>query len=291
MMPVTARALRGLVRLLPRGRYALLASGAARRGRFVAQLPADLGAARFQCDLGDEIAREACMTGYYEPPVTRMFEAHVPAGGVVVDAGANWGYFSLLAAGLVGPSGRVIAIEPDPRQSAALDANCALNPALPIAALRAAASNAPGTMTLSGYEDAASNRGVSRVGAAAAAGPRFDVETVTIDAITDGHAAVDLVKIDVEGAEDLVLGGMRLGLAARRYRVIVLELHPGLLKARGVDPASVVALLTDAGYRGATIDLSPASYRRALRGAQTASLLQPLDAWQAVGWPHLLWVC
>ena len=103
---------------------------------------------------------------------------------------------------------------------------------------------------------------------------------------------VDLVKIDVEGAEDLVLHGMQAGLAGRRYRAILLELHPGLLQARGVDPESCVRLLRDRGYRGWTIDASPAAYRRAIDPqAPIEPLLRPLDEWRGSAWPHLLWLC
>lgn len=290
-VPVPARAFRTLVRLLPRGRYALLASRAARRGRFVATLAPDLGSTRFHCDLADDIAREACMTGYYELPVSRVFQSRVHAGGVVVDAGANWGYFTLLAAHAAGAAGRVIALEPDPRVFAALEANLSLNPSAAVTALRQAASDAPGRTTLTGYHEGESNRGLSRLDAAQSHGPRFEVETTTIDAITASYPSVDLVKIDVEGAEDLVLAGMRKGLEERRYRAIVLELHPGLLKGRGVDPASVLGALGAHGYRGATIDLSSAAYRRAARGAAIESFLGPEAAWRETEWPHQLWVC
>ena len=56
--------------------------------------------------MADQISREVCLTGLYEPPVTRVVQHHLRPGGTAVDLGANWGYFSLLAAASVGPTGR-----------------------------------------------------------------------------------------------------------------------------------------------------------------------------------------
>ncbi len=126
---------------------------------------------------------------------------------------------------------------------------------------------------------------------AADAASTFAVPFIALDEIA-GTAPVDMVKIDVEGAEDLVLAGMRDGLSGRRYRAILLELHPALLQARGVDPMTCVRLLLDHGYSGWTIDGSPRAYRRALAPSSSPeALLQPLDDWRNSPWPHLLWLC
>ena len=293
--PWRIRSLRAVLRRLPRGRYRLLAALAPSRGRLVARLAPELGGARFACDLSDALSREVCFTGLYEPPVTRVFQRHVPRGGTVIDAGANWGYFSLIAAALSGADGRVIALEPDPRQFEALSHNLSLNGFANVEPLQAAAAATAGELTLAGYDDGAANRGVSRVIGAAdrdESSRRFTVPSLTIDAVTAAFATVDLVKIDVEGAEDLVLQGMQEGLASRRYRAILLELHPGLLRARGVDPESCVRLLRDRGYRGWTIDASAAAYRRAIDPASNVEgLLRPLAKWRTAAWPHLLWLC
>jgi FkbM family methyltransferase len=202
----------------------------------------------------------------------------------------------LIAAALCGPGGKVMALEPDPRHYAALTGNLALNGFDRVQALSAAASATSGTETLVGYEDDAANRGVSRISDPGSDltnhGGCYEVPSLAIDTITAASPVVDLVKIDVEGAEDRVLQGMREGLAARRYRAILLELHPGLLRARGVDPASCLRLLSEYGYRGWTIDASPSAYRRAIDPATPVeSILRPLEEWQGEAWPHLLWRC
>ena len=289
------RALRQLLRRVPRGRYRLLDLLAPASGQVVAALAQDLGGARFDADLSDALSREVCFTGIYEPPVTRVFQRHLRRGGTAIDVGANWGYFTLIAAAACGSAGAVTALEPDPRHVAMLTGNIARNRLANVRALHAAASAAEGTVTLVGYDDEEANRGVSRVtadGEATGTGRHFEVRAVTVDGLTGGLPAIDLVKIDVEGAEDLVLQGMQAGLAAQRYRAILLELHPALLRNRGVDPDACVGRLLGAGYRGWTIDTSPAAYRVAIDPAiPLESLLRPLEEWRRSAWPHLLWLC
>jgi FkbM family methyltransferase len=291
--PWRLRALRSFLRRVPRGRYRLMSSLGPRRGRFVGRLARDLGGAKFVCDMADSISREVCLSGMYEPPVTRIFQQHLSFGGTVVDAGANWGYFSLLSAPFVGPSGTVMAIEPDPRQFDALSRNVALNAFAQIAPLRVAVAAQQGQATLLGYGDDEDNRGVSRIADAGTAAQHFEVPCMTLDALTAAPSArqVDLVKIDVEGSEWDVLSGMRDGLASRRYAAIVLELHPALLRARRADASACVRLLQDHGYRGWTIDLSPAAYRKAMSPSLApGALLLPLERWDESDWPHLLWL-
>jgi FkbM family methyltransferase len=261
-----------------------------RRGRFVARLAENAGGARFLCDLSDLIAHEAYFTGLYEPPVTRIVQQHLTPGAVFVDVGANWGYFTLVAAAAVGAHGRVVAIEPDPRMFESLAENVRLGGFDRVTPIAAAAASAVGRGRLTGFDPGSLNRGVSRLGDEAGGGPLFDIDCVTIDGLTGGLPCVDLVKIDVEGSEDLVLDGMRDGLASGRYRAIVLELHPVRLHARGRDPNACLARLSDAGYAGQTIDVSPSTYRRARDPrAPIDALLRPLDRWRDSVWPHLLW--
>lgn len=250
-----------------------------------------MGGARFVCDLGDAIAREVWLTGYYEPPVTRAIWQLLRPGGTLVDAGANWGYFSLLGAACVGGEGRVLALEPDPRHFDRLQFNASMNGFANVTALPVAAGAQEGVAVLTGYADGADNRGVSRIVERAEGTHRYEVRCSTIDALTSSSARVDVVKIDVEGAEADVLAGMRAGLASARYAAVVLELHPDLLRARGVDPRECIGPLAAHGYRGWAIDLSPRAYRDATSThAPLERVLRPVDTWHDTPWPHLLWL-
>ena len=276
---------------MPRGRYAVLSRWRTRAAPFAGRLAHEMGGAQFVCDLGDAIAREVCLTGYYEPPVTRTVQHLLRPGGMLVDAGANWGYFSLLGAARVGSRGRVLALEPDPRHFERLQCNVSMNAFANVTALAVAAGAQEGVAVLTGYADGADNRGVSRIVDSAEGTHRYEVRCSTIDALTSSSARVDLIKIDVEGAELDVLAGMRAGLASGRYAAVVLELHPDLLRARGVDPLACIGSLTAHGYRGWAIDLSPRAYRGATSThTPLERVLRSVDTWRDTPWPHLLWL-
>ena len=244
-----------VIRRLPAGRFRAAALVAKRSAApFVAQMAREHGGARFWCDLDDDIARDVCLVGNYEPQVSRVVTRLLSPGMTIVDAGANWGYFTLLAASRVGRTGRVMAFEPDPRVFALLERNLALNPFPHVVALPMAAGRAAGTLTLEGYEPDAHNRGISRVreNDAPASPTSFTVHAARMDDVLRerGVDGVDFIKIDVEGAEDAVLEGMRDGLAAGRYRRVLLELHPALLAERGPDAGRLLRDLPCVGLRG-----------------------------------------
>jgi FkbM family methyltransferase len=211
-----------------------------------------------------------------------------------VDVGANWGYFTLLAAGLVGPRGRVLSLEPDPRLYARLTANLQRNDLGHVTACPVAAADQAGTLRLAGFDEQAGNWGLSRLTEQPAA-TTFAVRSCPVDALLDelGIGEVELLKMDIEGAEDLALRGMRAGLDRQRYRRILLEVHPTLLADRGLGVAAVLEPLQAAGYRAWRIDHSAEATRRAAyaRTLDPATFLCPLEGAEALGdsWPHLLW--
>ena len=304
------------VRALPFGRYrATNFLGRLGRKPFVARLPADLGAATFYCDLRDTISREACFTGRYEPQETVLATRILEPGMTVLDVGANWGYFTLVCAHLIGTTGRLVALEPHPRLASILRDNVRANDLSQVRVLEVGAAATTGVASFIDYPKDGGNLGLSRM-AEAAERADFSGVTVALDDLLDqmvkaGNApivraeneplafgVVDLVKIDVEGTESEVLAGMARGLAARRYRYVLLECHPDALARRGESLKSCVEPLATAGYAGWLIDHSPSAHRRSAAGkADVRDLLAP---WPSpvkerpstadTRWPHMLWV-
>jgi FkbM family methyltransferase len=282
------------IQTLPFGRYHLANALARFAGTpFLARLPPDLGGSSFVCDLHDSISREVCFTGRYEPQETQIALRLLGPGMVVADVGANWGYFTLVCAHLVGGTGRVIALEPHPRLASILAENVASNALSQVEVHRVAAGAASESKGFVGFDELGGNWGVSRAAHGSEVAD-FESQAVALDALLDDRHAgrIDLVKIDIEGAEADALRGMAAGLARHRYRYVLVECHPVELQRMGVSLEQCLAPLRRAGYRGWQIDHSAAMHRRAAGGSvPTAELLAPIDerVLAADPWPHLLW--
>src|SRR5262245_6668785 len=82
---------------------------------------------RFWIDTATLIRREINEPGVFEPQMIAKLVRWLAPGDVFVDLGANEGYFTVLGAKLVGPSGRVIAIEPQDRLAGVIEENLRLN--------------------------------------------------------------------------------------------------------------------------------------------------------------------
>jgi FkbM family methyltransferase len=262
---------------------------------FMSRTPAMLGELAFQVDWDDRIARDVCLMGVYEPQETALLRTLLRPGMTCVDVGANWGYFTLLAAHLTGVQGTVLALEPDPRLFPTLRQNVDANGLEQVEVLQLAASDTSESRWLEGHDRRDGNRGTSHLVHAARRGvSSFRVETSTIDALLDARnlRTVDLLKMDIEGGEALALRGMRDGLAAQRYTRILLELHPTMLGEHDSSVGEIVSLMLDAGYRGWWIDHSDHAVRRAsyARRVRLSEYLRPIDATAPTdAWPHTLW--
>lgn len=139
-------------------------------------------------------------------------------GDWALDIGANVGHYTMRMAELVGPSGRVIALEPVPDTFALLAANARLFAHANVSLLNVAVSDRIGvaSMQIPRFASGLSNYYQAHL----SAGPGLAVLTLSIDALS--LPPVRLVKMDVEGHELPALQGMR-GLLARDHPVLIIE--------------------------------------------------------------------
>ncbi|MBI5305975.1 FkbM family methyltransferase [Candidatus Wolfebacteria bacterium] len=152
--------------------------------------------------------------GTYELEKQKLFEKVVKKGNVVYDIGANVGFYSLLAAEIVGPLGKVFSFEPAPRNVFYLKKHIKINKFNNVVVIEAAVSDKKGEFSFFEYESNASGR-LSEEG-------QLKVASVILDdLLKDGKILPpNVLKIDVEGAEFLVLKGAKNIL--NKYHPIVL---------------------------------------------------------------------
>jgi FkbM family methyltransferase len=164
--------------------------------------------------------------GMYEISGTRFLQAVLRPGMTVVDVGANTGYYTLWASRLVGPLGRVYAFEPVPDLASTLRHNIELNGMRNITVRNEAVSASAGRATLH-VSRAESNTGLSSLVMSEDVGQlseRLQVETIGLDDLASYlDRPIDFIKIDVEGAEELVFRGAARLLAAERAPAFLFE--------------------------------------------------------------------
>jgi len=185
----------------------------------------------------------------YEPATWRAALDQVRPGDAIVEVGAHIGLYTIAFARRVGPAGTVMAFEPEPANLAALRLHLRMNAVEDrVVAVGAAVSDRPG---LIGF---ASGRGSeSRI--ARGHDRSVTVPAVTLDAALEGRR-VDGLKVDVEGAELLVLRGARALLAdpSRRPRWLLVEVHPFAWEAFETTSDLLVAELARHGYDARGLD-------------------------------------
>ncbi|HEV7684546.1 MAG TPA: FkbM family methyltransferase [Pyrinomonadaceae bacterium] len=295
--PAWVRLAAAVIAKLPMGRYRAI-NRICRRPPpvFLMPLPVELGGYSFLCDLRDGISREVCFTGHYEPVVTAIVRETLKPGMTFVDVGANWGYFTLLAAGLVGRSGQVLALEPDPRLVKTLSDNVTRSGLEQVTVLPFAAGAEAGTLTLAGYDEREENFGLSRIIPNGNGSPQtFQVKADSLDNILAAQnvSEIDLLKMDIEGAEGLAIAGLQRSLAQHKVKRLLLELHPAQLVELGGHHQLITNQLQAAGYQGWNIDHSPTAIRRAAyHGVRDlAAWIHPFNpATELDPWTHQLWL-
>jgi FkbM family methyltransferase len=206
------------------------------------------------------ILRFAAAQKSYEPEVYRLLGTVLRPGDTVLDVGAHIGFFTVLAARIVGPGGRVVAFEPEAASHARLLHHVRLNELGNVTLIEQPACERPGEVDFYVHSpgsggnalwDPALFPGASAHGAAARVQRRV-ATTLDAEAKRLGLSLPKLIKIDTEGAEQRVLEGAA-ELLQGAVPFVVCELHEFGLLQLGCSPQSLRGLMAGFGYETFTL--------------------------------------
>jgi FkbM family methyltransferase len=189
------------------------------------------------------ITPHLAMDGYWESWITLALARTVRPGWHCLDIGANHGYYTLVMADAAGPEGRVVPVEPTPRLVELLRQTLDVNGFPHVDVVAKAASDSDGE-TLQLVIPARRSMNASLSAEVGDSDEAVSVESVTIDSITRDWPCVDLIKIDVEGAEEHVWRGMKSTIERNRNLAVILEFNV----ARYSEPRAFVQTLEAAGF-------------------------------------------
>jgi FkbM family methyltransferase len=204
-------------------------------------------------DLSYTLFAGAC----YEPNEFALLDRVLKPGMVFLDGGANEGVYTVFASARVGPTGCVIAVEPSLRELERLKANIKINRAANVIIADVALAERPRSVKLILAEQRHS--GQNTLGAFIYEGvdslEARCVRAVTIDdlILTHGLSRLDIVKLDLEGAEFRALIGARNALRDMRP-LLLIEVSDAALVRQGGSRAALCNLLESAHYVPLTID-------------------------------------
>jgi len=172
---------------------------------------------------------------------------NIKNGNVVVDLGANIGYYTLIFARLVGKEGKVFAFEPEPSNFNLLKKNLEINGYKNVVLVNKAVSNKTRKTRLYIHEESSSGHVIFDT--------RMNRESIEIDSVRlddyfdDYNGKINFVKIDVEGAELGVIKGMSSILQKMDDIKIMTEFFPYALKKCGTEPEEYIRLLEEFDFK------------------------------------------
>ena len=190
--------------------------------------------------------------GVFENTEINLFRKYLKPNLVVVDIGANIGYYTIIAGKHIGPEGQVFAYEPEDRNYSLLKKNIEANGLANTIPIKIGLSKNHSICKL--YLDE-NNKGRHSL-AFKKNKEESTIETDTLDNSLKQHGSpkVDIIKMDIEGAEFLALDGMRETIKRSPYLIIFTEFYPKAIIALGGDPLTYLKKLIEFGFSISVID-------------------------------------
>jgi len=193
------------------------------------------------------VGAEIVSGGCYEPETVTLVERLVQPGMTVLDIGANVGQYTMIASRLVGQRGAVHSFEPEPSNFACLSRGVRLNGRANVRCNQIALADRQGTATLHLASESRNAGAHSLAATHHSTGSVVEVTIGTLDEYAATLAALDVVKLDVEGAELAVLRGGRRSID-RFHPSIVVELSDQNSRPFGYTSDVLAGWLLDRGY-------------------------------------------
>jgi FkbM family methyltransferase len=188
----------------------------------------------------------------FERCETELIRSLLKPGQVFVDVGGNIGYYTLIAASVVGPTGRIFSFEPEPSNFEFLRRNVELNGFTNITLERLALSSRRETTRL--FLNS-TNSGGHHLYDAGEGEESVTVETVRLDDyLSDRQRPVHLVKMDIEGFEPFAFEGMKNVLNTNPGVRLLTEFFPGMITSAGASPADFLFGLKQLGFSLKLVD-------------------------------------
>ena len=201
----------------------------------------------------DAVGGEIYRNGQFEPETVAFVIKHLKEGMTFIDIGANIGQYTLLASKIVGDSGQVVTVEAVPDTFAKLDKNISINNLKNVIGHNVALSDTVGYATFHlghyGNSGASSLKPTINTG-----GHKIKVKLNTLDNILADSNKADIMKIDVEGAEFMVLSGGRRVLEELKPMLILEFSDESLTGEFATSTADLISLLNKLNYAVFTIE-------------------------------------
>jgi len=201
----------------------------------------------------DPVLSSAVAFGIYENYERQVFRQFCREGATVVDVGANIGLYTVIAAARVGKAGKVISIEPHPESFHFLRQTVEANGLSQVRGFNVAAGDSAKTVSLFVTDE---NKADSRIYDQSAQRPNIPTEMVDLDSLLSANGVdhVDLIKLDIQGAEGLALRGLAKTIARNNNLTLFLEFWPWGLEQTGERAATFLHELLLAGFKLSEID-------------------------------------
>lgn len=196
-------------------------------------------------DLSDKgISKDLALDGIREPESTKIIPEMVKQGNIIIEIGANIGYYAFIESRLVGQEGKIYAIEPSPSNFAKLVKNIKLNNYKNIECFQIGIGDrkTKAKMYVSTHSNLNSlfyqkNRPILRT---------IKINILSLDEFLKDKSNPDFIRMDVEGYEYFILQGMKNTLKSKHPMKIFIELHPHIMRKQ--QTTSVLNKLMENGF-------------------------------------------